>query len=362
MADLFAKPFASDILDSPAFGQSLVRSSSAAELRSLSGVTSFANSWTAKQTYPTNQSSADPFLAFTPDATVDTENNSFSMGARSYDFTTYKNNVWRMGHNMDPAGVAMNAARGVIKDEWESKYEQFGVFNCERHCVFAKPGGSDQRFMTFNGSWTTTTPTNNALGFYVERLRHRNAANDTDYWQCDSGVGFQIGNWPVGITHTSTNQIPLTINVPTAQAADYFRVVNGNGALWRISQKGELIINTAAAASGASAEQASLYVQGRVGTNYNFYVTASDGNARMRVSQATGAVGSIAFNSNFDNFGSFTQWNSAGSTLNFQIGGTGLIRTNQTSAGGPAGSVVGKVPFYDNAGTLVGYAELKALT
>jgi hypothetical protein len=46
------------------------------------------------------------------------------------------------------------------------------------------------------------------------------------------------------------------------------------------------------------------------------------------------------------------------SAIQFAIGPAGSIRTNQTAAGTVLGSVTNKLPIYNTAGTLIGYAPI----
>lgn len=319
-----------------------------------------------------NNSTGTPNAFFRP-GTPDTQSAPFTMGGRSYLFTGVTtptqvyNYVWRMGHNMDSVGGAIDPARPVLKQEFEQNYfanyadgaRVEDILVTEWHLVHTPPGGSDQRLITTFCRWNgATTPTNNNLKFFVEQLQHRNAANNKDFWTCDSTQGFQIADWPLGVNITTTSKIPFSINVPISHNADMFRVNYNAATFMYLTKFGELAIDSSATQSGSSVLGASLYVRGRVGSTYNFYVLASDGNARIRVNQSTGATGIIIFNSQFQNYGSFDQYNAAGSTLLFQIGGTGNIRTNQRVAGTTLGSVTGKIEIFNESGVSQGFLPL----
>lgn len=335
---------------------------------------SLTNPQSTGQTFQLNDTTPYIPISFLPD---ESQSNDFSFVGLSFLFTgagtptQVENFVTRIGHNTDAGGSPVDAARPKLAIEFEqnyfSNYSDAGrvedILVSEWHLAFKRPGVAEQRPITFFGRWnvaTAATPSTNNLKFLVQQVEHKNAANDTFFWTCDNLVGFKIYDLPLSVNTTTVATNLLSLNAPTSQSGRYLSMAY-NAAEWGyITRFGELALDTSATGAGASVLGSSLYVRGRTSTGNNLGIFASDGNARIRVTQGTGATGVIIFNSQFQNYGQFDQYNAAGSTLNFQIGATGTIRTNQWTTASALGALNGVIPITDNASGTVKYVATYA--
>lgn len=277
-----------------------------------------------------------------------------------------KNLVGRWGLNIDDGGTRVDSTRPMIGHEHELDYLTGGKRYAESHIAhYANYSGAPLRrpysFFLRNDA-APTLDADYVVEFEVRRATQKWLG--VEYLMTDLTNGLRAINIPMGTAHSTTTVDHLILRGPTSQTGQFAKFIKNDIEFGTLSPYGELTIDGSVTGSGTSTNSAQLRIKGRTGTDSVVLFEDRSGSPKLQMSAVTGEASANLMYGQSQFYG---QYISVGpynaSAQNFLVNGTGEIYTNQTSSGGPAGAVVGKMPVY-RSGTfdLFGYIEIKALS
>lgn len=298
-----------------------------------------------------------------PDRQTDDESSPFNFVAGSFDNTDSSFNfVVRMGHNVGGGGAQPDPTRPSLKDEYEQDYLTAGKRYVERHMVFTKPGGPDQRFLTFFGRWdgAPAVPADNSLAFFVDQMRQTDKTSVTEYWRCDETIGFRLQNLAPGLVVEMTDSgFGLSLSQTSSGTSDYLRLNRNFLNFSSINSFGEVYFG-GSGRSGTGDQNSLLTVRGRNGTPLSLQIDDYNGNQRLSI-DSTGTYTTLSSTTTYFNGSNLAVYTTGLLAQTFGVvAASGQIWTNQATASTATGAETGRIPFYNAAGSLVGYAKLYA--
>lgn len=338
MPELIPFPFASQILDNAA-------------------------TFTTPKTFATNQATTDPLWKALVDPAFDTQSDPFYFHVRSFDFSGTRDAVARLGWNVTVGGSAANPSRGMIDIEFEQRYLSGAGLVAEGHWAVLGDGEiTPQRYISIFANLTgAKTVNNNQLAFFAMQSFHREPDSSVFYWYSDA-TSFRTINRPLSTVHTDTGARHLELNGPAGMTVHFMRALKNNNELIGFSEHGELNIDGNASPTGSGRYNAMINARGRPSTNSIIRLADSDNVTKLLISGGTGHFNSFITKGQLQHSGPFSVYDTNGSTRRLHVNELGTIRTNQISAGGPAGAVGAKLAITDEGTGTVWYIDLKALT
>lgn len=319
-----------------------------------------AYNWTAPQNAQLVDTTNNIWQTVTPEV-ADTYSKTFNFSGDSFPNSDATNNfVVRLGHNIDNGGGPVDVTRSTLQDEWEQHYVNSGVEVVERHLAFTPVGLAVQRFITFLGrsdGVAPASPDQNSLGLIADQVYIRSRANVVEYLRVDATAGFNVQNLAVGVKVDMTSAgNGVSMYAPASNTGKYISFVYNSGEFAQMNKFGELYL-AGSGLAGAGTRSALLTVVGRASTTHTLQIESSGTVPIIQVASDASYIISKAATFYFRG-GDFTFQNSS-NVSQFLILTDGKIRTNQTAAATVAvGTLAGKMPIYNIAGTLIGYVPL----
>ena len=312
--------------------------------------------------WPVNQTTG-VVAQITPDPQVDTQSSPFNFVGGSFDFSGTENFVVRLGHNIGQGGVSVDADRPMVASEWEQDFLTGGNRYAEHHLAHRGDfvGSTLRRPITYFLR-NDDEPANDSQYSVDFGVRQITQTWDGDVlFRSNTVNGVQAFNVPLGTSHTDVAVSHLNLAGPAGQTAPFVTFSRNAAELGRLTALGELVL-TGATGGTVSSESAMFKVVGRTGTAAIITFATAGGTTRLEIDQTEGSTGQLRSAGQWYHSGQFAVRSNVSVTTGFLVAPTGVIYTNQTSAGGPAGAVVGKMPIYNTSFALVGYIEIKALS
>lgn len=350
---IYPKPFAVDILDSGAFGRSVVQSSDGSIIYGT------ANTWTALQS---TQISASNYIfhQVLPESS-DSYSKPLNFIASSFaNSNSTKNFVFRIGHNLANGGGATDASRSTLQDEWEQHYVAGGVDVVERHMGFAPAGGSVQRFITFLGRSDGTAPASsneNILGFIADKIYMRERTNTTEYLSVDAASGFAVKNVGLSVETVGTSLTAMNLKLPNSATGNFLTFTYNSSGFSEMNSWGQLYL-TGSGKTGSAPRASLVTLRGSSSSAHTFWVEDTGGTPNLLI-QSDGTVNIYRTTTHYVRSSNGVYHQNLSSTTHFAVLASGQIWTNQRSAAtGPVGTVTGKMPIYNTSGTIQGYIAI----
>ena len=355
---LLAFPAAS-ILDSTAIGRAVLTANDAPSVVSLLGLDVGGQEITTD-----GGVSGGNLYSYLPDGEVDAESTSFNITTRSFENSNATfNYVTRFGYNVAPGGGPVDSAKAMVGRSTEARYYYTagGYYVSEVHDEFQRPSGTIQRYISAFLGHAAPTRANNNLALNIEQVFHADTAGNL-IWTSDRTEGFWIRDCRLALTNAGAPSADLLVMDGSPTMSGYFFRVKKNGtSFFQMNQHGEVVLDgsSVAISGGNSGAVAFFDVIGHAGNEFTATFRDSSGTSRLSVSR-DGTYAIINPTTLYARTSVYVQ--NGSSVTQFAALSDGQLWTNQASAGGPAGAVTHKMPWYDNTGGLIGYVELKALS
>lgn len=342
---IFPRPFAIDIFDSGTLGRAVIRAETY-----LTPSDSFG--------FQTNDASDTPMITFEPDSD-DTQSEAFNLVGRSFDFSGTQNYVWRMGHNMNPAGAPVNSSRPMMGDEYEQFYRSGSFRSAERHIgVFQAPGRAVQRPITIFLDSVEAAPSinGNNLGINIEQLYVNDGLSATRRLTVDGTSGVLVTDVPLAVSHTSTSKDALTLNLPTSTTGKYLSFSYNAVEFDSMNKFGELYL-TGSGQAGAGVRSALLTVKGRSQTTHVVQFEQSDSTPNFQIA-SDGSYIIYRTVTHYMRTSNGLYLQNTSNVTQFSVQANGQLWTNQRVAATTLGSVTGKIEVFNTSGVSQGFLPL----